>query len=101
MEESANLTPEMTQRIAYSVMSEKHRKTLEESGQVDFSFGVKDIGRYRAHVFMQRGSVAAAFRRLPLKIMNVKELGLTEREGMVGIEEKEDSSERQWVGSGV
>ena len=73
------LTPEMTQRIAYSVMSEKHRKTLEESGQVDFSFGVKDIGRFRANVFMQRGSVAAAFRRLPHKIMNVKELGLTER----------------------
>ena len=45
------LTPEMTQRIAYSVMSEKHRKTLEESGQVDFSFGVKDIGRFRANVF--------------------------------------------------
>lgn len=73
------LTPEMTQRIAYSVMSEKHRKTLEEKGQVDFSFGVKDIGRFRANVFMQRGSVAAAFRRLPSKIMSVKELGLTEK----------------------
>ncbi|HCO39808.1 MAG TPA: type IV pili twitching motility protein PilT [Aquificaceae bacterium] len=73
------LTPEMTQRIAYSVMSEKHRKTLEEKGQVDFSFGVKDIGRFRANVFMQKGSVAAAFRRLPNKIMSVKELGLTEK----------------------
>jgi len=36
------LTPDMTQRLAYSVMSERHRKTLEEKGQVDFSFGVKE-----------------------------------------------------------
>jgi len=73
------LTPDMTQRLAYSVMSEKHRKQLEEKGQVDFSFGVKDIGRFRANVFMQRGSVAAAFRRLPSKIMTVEELGLPKK----------------------
>ena len=73
------LTPDMTQKIAYSVMSEKHRKILEEKGQVDFSFGVKDIGRFRSNVFFQRGSIAAVFRRLPHKIMSVKELGLTER----------------------
>ena len=70
------LTPEMTQRLIYSVMSEKHRKQLEEKGQVDFSFGVKDVGRFRANVFFQRGSLAGAFRRLPSKIMTVDELGL-------------------------
>jgi len=73
------LTPDMTQRLAYSVMSERHRKTLEEKGQVDFSFGVKDIGRFRANVFYQRGSVASAFRRLPYRIRPVKELGLSEK----------------------
>ncbi|RMH01766.1 MAG: PilT/PilU family type 4a pilus ATPase, partial [Aquificota bacterium] len=73
------LTPEHTQKIAYSVMSEKHRKTLEEKGQVDFSFGIKDVGRFRANVFFQRNSIAAVFRRLPNKIMNVRELGLTEK----------------------
>ncbi|MFN3946787.1 MAG: type IV pilus twitching motility protein PilT [Aquificaceae bacterium] len=73
------LTPNITQRLAYSVMSDKHRKTLEEKGQVDFSFGVKDIGRFRANVFMQKGSVAAVFRLLPSKIRTVKELGLTDR----------------------
>ncbi len=72
------LTPEMTQSLAYSVMSEKHRKELEERGQSDFSFGLKNLGRFRANVFFQRGSVASAFRRLPNKIMSVKELGLTE-----------------------
>ncbi|MCS6998727.1 MAG: type IV pilus twitching motility protein PilT [Aquificaceae bacterium] len=73
------LTPDMTQKIAYSVMSERHRKTLEERNQVDFSFGVKDIGRFRANVFFQRGSIAAVLRRLPHKIMDIKELGLTEK----------------------
>ncbi|MCS7284825.1 MAG: type IV pilus twitching motility protein PilT, partial [Hydrogenobacter thermophilus] len=67
------------QRLAYSVMSERHRKELEEKGQVDFSFGVKDIGRFRSNVFFQRNSIAGAFRRLPYKIMSVKELGLTEK----------------------
>ncbi len=79
LEEFPVLTPEMTQKLAYSVMSERHRKTLEERGQVDFSFGVKDLGRFRANVFYQRGSVAAALRRLPYKIRTVQELGLTEK----------------------
>jgi twitching motility protein PilT len=73
------LTPEMTQRLIYSVMSEKHRKQLEEKRQVDFSFSVKDVGRFRANVFFQRGSVAGAFRRLPNKIMTIDEIGLTKK----------------------
>ena len=73
------LTPDMTQRLVYSVMSEKHRKQLEEKGQVDFSFGVRDVGRFRANVFFQRGSVAGVFRRLPSKIMNVEDLGLSKK----------------------
>ena len=73
------LTPEMTQALAYSVMSERHRKTLEESGQVDFSFGIKDLARFRANVFYQRGSIAAVFRRLPNKIPNIKDLGLSNK----------------------
>ncbi|MFN3598358.1 MAG: type IV pilus twitching motility protein PilT [Aquificaceae bacterium] len=72
------LTPDITQKLAYSVMSDKHRKNLEEKGQVDFSFGVKDIGRFRANVFMQRGSVAMVLRLLPSEIRTVKDLGLTE-----------------------
>ncbi len=79
LQEFPVLTPDSTQKLAYSVMSEKHRKTLEERGQVDFSFGVKDIGRFRANVFYQRGSVAAVYRRLPYKIRNVNELGLSEK----------------------
>jgi twitching motility protein PilT len=73
------LTPEMTQQILYSVMSEKHRKQLEEKGQTDFSFGVKDVGRFRANVFFQRGAAAGVFRRLPNRIMTVDEVGLSRK----------------------
>ena len=73
------LTPEMTQKLAYSVMSEKHRKTLEEKGQVDFSFGAKGIGRFRANVFTQRGYVAVVLRKLPYEIKNIKDLGFSEK----------------------
>jgi len=79
LKEFPKLTPSMTQKLAYSVMSEKHRKMLEENGQVDFSFSVKDIGRFRANVFYQRGSVAMALRMLPARIPKISELGLTEK----------------------
>jgi len=79
LEEFPKLGPEDTQKLAYSVMVEKHRQRLEEKGQVDFSFGVKGLGRFRANVFYQRGSVAAVFRMLPSRIPKISELGLTER----------------------
>lgn len=72
------LRPEDTQKLAYSVMSEKNRQRLEEEGQVDFSFGVKGVGRFRANAFYQRGTVALALRRLPAEVPKAKELGLPE-----------------------
>ena len=77
--EFPKLTPEDTQKLAYSVMSEKNRQKLEEHGQVDFSFGVKGVGRFRANAFYQRNTVALALRRLPAEIPKASELGLPER----------------------
>ncbi len=79
LEEYPKLSPDVTQRLAYSVMSERHRRELEEKGQADFSFGVKDVGRYRANVFRQRGSVAMVLRALPSKILSVEQIGLTKK----------------------
>ncbi|RUM28959.1 MAG: type IV pili twitching motility protein PilT [Aquifex sp.] len=79
LKEFPRLTPEDTQKLAYSVMSEKHRQKLEENGQVDFSFGVRGVGRFRANVFYQRGSVAAALRALPAEIPEFRKLGLPEK----------------------
>jgi twitching motility protein PilT len=63
------------QGLAYSVLdAQKHR--LEETWELDFSFGVKGLARFRANIFFQRGAIAGAFRRIPYEILGFKELGL-------------------------
>ncbi len=70
------LLPKDTQALAYSIMNEKQRRTYEEHHEVDFSVGMKGIGRFRVNVYSQRGTVAAALRRLPYQIKPMEELGL-------------------------
>ncbi len=70
------LTPEQAQRLAYNVMTEQQRKIFEQKKEVDFSFGVKDIGRFRANVFLQRGCTTCALRQIPSVINSIEELGL-------------------------
>jgi len=73
------ITPDTAKKLIFEIMRERYRKALEEDGQVDFSFGVPGIGRFRVNAFYQRGTVAAVFRSLPAKLPNYKELGLPER----------------------
>ncbi len=70
------MTPTETKQIAYSIMTDNQKHRLEENLEVDFSFGIKGLARFRANVFHQRGAVAAVFRQIPYKIMNFRELGL-------------------------
>jgi twitching motility protein PilT len=70
------LTSEMTMKLAYSVMNEKQRKKFEEKGELDLSFGIERLSRFRANIFLQRGNIAAAIRQIPFKIMSFEELGL-------------------------
>jgi len=70
------LGPEETQALAYSVLTEKQKKEFEESMELDFSFGIKGLSRFRGNVFMQRGAVAAVFRTIPYEIFNFDKLGL-------------------------
>jgi twitching motility protein PilT len=58
------------------VMNEKQRKGFEEKGELDLSFGVENLSRFRANIFTQRGNVAAAIRQIPYEILGFKELGL-------------------------
>ena len=60
----------------YSIMNEKQKRTFESEHEVDFSIGIKGIGRFRVNVFRQRGTVAAALRRIPYEIKPMEELGL-------------------------
>jgi len=70
------LTPADTRRLSYSVLTEAQRHRFEEDHELDFSFGIKGLSRFRGNLFMQRGAVGAAIRAIPYKIMSLQELGL-------------------------
>lgn len=70
------LTPENTQAITYSVLNEEQQKRFEAEHELDFSFGVKGLARFRANVFLQRGVTSLAIRQIPYEILPIRELGL-------------------------
>jgi twitching motility protein PilT len=70
------LTAPETKALAYSVLTDQQKHRFEESLELDFSFGVRGLARFRANVFSQRGAVAAAFRTIPWEVKNFQELGL-------------------------
>ncbi|HSA33960.1 MAG TPA: PilT/PilU family type 4a pilus ATPase [bacterium] len=71
-------TPTDTKRLAYSILTERQKKMFEENNELDLSFGVKNLSRFRANIFMQRGAIAAAIRVIPYKILDFSALGLPE-----------------------
>lgn len=70
------LTPDQVQKLCYNIMTEQQRKIFEQNNEVDFSFGVQNMGRFRSNVFMQRGCVACALRQIPVLVNTIDELGL-------------------------
>ena len=70
------LTAAQTKKLVYSVLTDAQKHRFEEDLELDFSFGVKSLARFRANVFMQRGAVAAAFRAIPPRSCSFEELGL-------------------------
>ncbi len=70
------LTPTETKQLAYSILTDNQKHRLEENLEIDFSFGIKGLARFRANVFHQRGAIAAAFRQIPYEIRGFRELGL-------------------------
>jgi twitching motility protein PilT len=70
------LTPTDTKQQVYSVLNDAQKVRFEEEQELDFSFGVKNLARFRANVFMQRGAVACAIRQIPFRIRSFQELGL-------------------------
>jgi twitching motility protein PilT len=70
------LMPQDTKRLCYSILTEAQKQRFEEDWELDLSFGVKGLSRFRANVYMQRGAVAGAFRTIPFKIRSFEELGL-------------------------
>src|SRR5262249_2458586 len=71
-----DLTPTDTKALAYSVMTDSQKKRFEEALEVDFSFGIRGLARFRSNIFNQRGAVGAVYRLIPEQIKPFKELGL-------------------------
>ena len=70
------MTPSETKQLAYSILTDNQKHRLEEDLEIDLSFGIKGLARFRANIFHQRGAIAAVFRQIPFEIKGFKELGL-------------------------
>ena len=74
--EGAALAPSETKQLAYSVLTDAQKKRFEETLELDFSFGIKGLARFRVNMFNQRGAVGAVYRLIPERIRSFQELSL-------------------------
>ncbi len=72
------LNPDDTQKIIYSILDSEQIAKFEKNYELDLSFGIAGLGRFRANVFFQRGAIGAAFRIIPFDIKSFSDLGLKE-----------------------
>jgi twitching motility protein PilT len=70
------LTPKETLQIAYSVLTENQKKRFETEDELDFSFGIQNLARFRGNCFKQRGCVSMVIRQIPFTVKTFEELGL-------------------------
>jgi len=70
------LAPEDTMNIAFSIMNDAQRDIFKKKNEIDMSYGLSDIGRFRCNAFIQRGTVGLVFRVIPAKILDIEELNL-------------------------
>jgi twitching motility protein PilT len=70
------LNAQDTKQLCYSILTDAQKHRFEEDNELDLSFGVKGLARFRANVFVQRGAVAGAFRTIPFEILSFDQLGL-------------------------
>lgn len=74
--ESPTLDPQLTRQILYSILTETQKHKFEEEQELDLSFGIKGLARFRANIFLQRGALAGVFRMIPYEIVALESLGL-------------------------
>jgi twitching motility protein PilT len=70
------LTAAETKQLCYSILTDQQKHKFEENLELDLSFGIKGLSRFRGNIFSQRGAVAGAFRTIPYEIRGFQELGL-------------------------
>jgi twitching motility protein PilT len=76
--DNAPLTPDLTLSMARELLTEEQFVKLEETGEIDFSFGVPRLSRFRVNAFRQRGTYSLAIRVVPQRIPSLEELGMPE-----------------------
>ena len=74
--EGTDMAPSETKQLAYSVLTDSQKKRFEETLELDFSFGLKGLARFRCNMFNQRGAVGAVYRVIPEKIRSFQDLSL-------------------------
>jgi twitching motility protein PilT len=72
------MTPKDTMQLAYSVLTENQKKRFEMDDELDFSFGIQNLARFRGNCFKQRGCVSMVIRQIPFSIKTFEDLGLPE-----------------------
>ena len=77
------LGPVETKQLCFSILTEEQKAQFEKTNELDLSFGVKGLSRFRANIYSQRGAVAGAFRTIPFKILSFEELGLPDIVGQL------------------
>lgn len=70
------LTPADTKALCYSILTDAQKHKFEEENELDLSFGLKGLSRFRANIFMQRGALAGAFRAVPFEVKTFQQLGI-------------------------
>jgi len=70
------LSPQDTKQVCYSVLTDAQKHRFEENNELDLSFSVQKLSRFRGNIFVQRGNVAGAFRAIPFKILSFEDLNL-------------------------
>jgi twitching motility protein PilT len=70
------MDPKTTRELLYSILTEAQKHKFEEEQELDLSFGIKGVARFRANIFIQRGALAGVFRMIPYEILSLETLGL-------------------------
>ena len=76
IEKGESLTPENLKTMAYQIMTPSQQQSFERMKEIDFAIGVRGIGRFRVNVFLQRSSIAIAFRSIPIVAKRIDDLNL-------------------------
>lgn len=69
------MSPQETMQLCYSILTESQKKTFEQRKEIDLSFSVKNLARFRANIYYESQQIAGAFRIIPIEIRNLKQIG--------------------------